>query len=92
MPTRNVNLTERFDQFVSSQVESGRFQNASEVFRAGLKLLEESDREHKLKLKLLQQAVDIGVQDLTDGRFVDFDDHEAFRASLDRKLAALNQG
>jgi len=41
MPTRNVNLTPELDSFVLSRVESGRFENASEVVRAGLRRLKE---------------------------------------------------
>jgi Arc/MetJ-type ribon-helix-helix transcriptional regulator len=33
MPTRNVNLTEELDRFVLEKVESGRYENASEVVR-----------------------------------------------------------
>jgi antitoxin ParD1/3/4 len=39
MPTRNVNLTQELDRFVLARVESGRFGNASEVVRAGLRTL-----------------------------------------------------
>lgn len=42
----NVSLGHHFDGFIQRQVESGRFQNASEVVRAGLRLLE--DRETSL--------------------------------------------
>jgi antitoxin ParD1/3/4 len=31
MPTRNVNLTDELDRFVLTKVESGRYENASEV-------------------------------------------------------------
>ena len=41
MPTRNVNLTEHFDRFIETGVSSGRFSNASEVVREGLRLLAE---------------------------------------------------
>ena len=34
MPTRNVNLTDELDHFVLQKVESGRYENASEVVRA----------------------------------------------------------
>ena len=37
MPTRNVNLTEELDRFVLAKVESGRYENASEVVRAALR-------------------------------------------------------
>ena len=36
MPTRNVNLTDELDHFVLQKVESGRYENASEVVRAAL--------------------------------------------------------
>lgn len=50
MPTRNVNLTEHFDRFIESGVTSGRFSNASEVVREGLRLLEQREQEDKAKL------------------------------------------
>ena len=40
MPTRNVNLTQELDRFVLSRVKAGRYENASEVVRAGLRNLE----------------------------------------------------
>jgi hypothetical protein len=38
MPTRNVNLTDELDRFVLTKVESGRYENASEVVRDALHL------------------------------------------------------
>lgn len=90
MPTRNVNLTPHYDQFVDAQIRSGRFQNASEVFRAGLNLLEESETEKQLKEELLRQAIEIGAADLDEGRSIDFEDRAAFRAAIEAKLAKLN--
>ena len=40
MATRNVVLTDQQEDLVSRLVASGRFQNASEALRAGLRLLE----------------------------------------------------
>ena len=37
----NVSLGDHFEEFVSRQVADGRFQNASEVVRAGLRMLED---------------------------------------------------
>ena len=47
MPTRNVVLSEPQADLVRELVDSGRYQNASEVIRAGLRLLE--DREAALQ-------------------------------------------
>ncbi|NNE53210.1 MAG: type II toxin-antitoxin system ParD family antitoxin [Sulfitobacter sp.] len=45
MATRNVVLTDHQDKLIDSLVASGRFQNASEALRAGLRLLEEEEAE-----------------------------------------------
>src|SRR5262245_46854878 len=55
MPTRNVNLTGHYDQFVESLIASGRYKNASEVMRAGLRLLEQQGREDEAKLAALRR-------------------------------------
>jgi antitoxin ParD1/3/4 len=60
MPTRNVNLTQELDRFVLARVESGRFENASEVVRAGLRTLEREERLYEAKLEALRAAIDEG--------------------------------
>ncbi len=60
MPTRNVNLTNDLDRFVARKVKSGRYENASEVVRAGLRTLEREEQEHELKLAALRSAIDEG--------------------------------
>ncbi len=53
MSTRNVVLTDEQDRFVSALVATGRFQNASEALRAGLRLLEaEESRTSDLRARL----------------------------------------
>jgi antitoxin ParD1/3/4 len=46
MKNTSISLGDYFDQFVSSQISSGRYKNVSEVVRAGLRLLE--DEENKV--------------------------------------------
>jgi antitoxin ParD1/3/4 len=60
MPTRNVNLTPELDSFVLARVESGRFENASEVVRAALRTLEREERVYETKLEALRAAIDDG--------------------------------
>jgi antitoxin ParD1/3/4 len=55
MPTRNVNLT-----FVATKIKSGRYEDASEVVRAGLRNLEREEQEHAAKLAALRRAIDEG--------------------------------
>lgn len=54
----SITLGEHFAAFVEDQVTAGRYGNASEVIRAGLRLLE----EREAKLKALRQAIDEGLQ------------------------------
>ena len=49
----SISLGDHFDGFISTQIEAGRFKNASEVVRAGLRLLE----EHEQKLEALRHAL-----------------------------------
>ena len=60
MPTRNVNLTDELEGFVLAKVESGRYENASEVVRAALRTLEREEREYEAKLVALGAAIDEG--------------------------------
>lgn len=71
MPTRNVVLTDHQQEVIETLVDSGRYQNASEVLREGLRLVEQREREDELKLEALRQAVQAGLADLVAGRFSD---------------------
>jgi len=68
MPTRNVNLTEYYDQFVEALVTSGRFSNASEVMRAGLRLLEQQAREDEEKMAALRTLASDAFNELDQGQ------------------------
>ena len=67
MPTRNVNLTEHFDLFIESRVTSGRFSNASEVVREGLRLLEQREQEGRARLEWLRAAAQEGFDAIERG-------------------------
>ena len=70
MPTRNVNLTEHFDRFIETGITSGRFSNASEVVREGLRLLEQREQEDKARIEWLRAAAKEGFDQLDRGDYV----------------------
>ncbi len=89
MPTRNVVLSEHQQQLIETLVQSGRYQNASEVLREGLRLIEDRDRLEDAKLKALKQATRQGWADVSTGRYTDVADDqlEDFVGQLGRRAA-----
>jgi antitoxin ParD1/3/4 len=72
VPTRNVNLTDELDRFVLQKVESGRYENASEVVRAALRPLEREEQQDEAKLAALRAAIDEGdASGLAEGNVFD---------------------
>lgn len=60
MPTRNVVVTDHQAKLIEELVRSGRYQNASEVLREGLRLVERQEAVDAAKLKALREAVAVG--------------------------------
>lgn len=89
MPTRNVVLSEHQQELVETLVQSGRYQNASEVLREGLRLIEERERIGEAKLKALRQAARQGWADVAAGRYADvtYEQIEDFVGQLGRRAA-----
>ena len=54
----SVSLGNYFEKFVDESVSEGRFKNASEVIRAGLRLLEEEES----KIVALKKAIHEGIE------------------------------
>ena len=91
MPTRNINLTEHLDRFVEGRVTSGRYGNASEVVREGLRLLEQREREERAKIEWLRKAAQVGFDQIDRGEGIEFNSTEeldAFLDQLDRESSA----
>lgn len=68
MKTTTVALGPHFEEFIQASILSGRFNNASEVVRSGLRLLEQ--QEYETKLNALKVAIEEGE---ASGDYEDFD-------------------
>lgn len=75
---RSIVVGDHFDTFIEMQIGSGRFNNASEVVRAGLRLLE----DHETRLAELRALVAEGDADLTAGRQTVVRSTEEFVATI----------
>ena len=67
----NVSLTEELEELVQKKVESGRYTSASEVVRAGLRLLEQEDEVRETRLAAIRADVAAGIEQAERGDLVD---------------------
>ncbi len=72
----SVTLGNHFDAFISSQLETGRYGSASEIVRAGLRLLEDSESKLQTLRQMLIHGEESGVANYN---------YKAFLAELDEK-------
>jgi antitoxin ParD1/3/4 len=92
MPTRNVVLTDYQADLVERLVASGRYQNASEVLREGLRLVESRETEEKVRLRALREAARVGIDDIDAGRFRSFESPAALKRHLVSVVGKTNAG
>jgi len=57
----SVSLGDYFENFVENNISEGRYKNASEVIRAGLRLLEEEENRIKVLKNAIQEGIDSGI-------------------------------
>ena len=82
MPTKNVNLTEHYSEFVDQLIASGRYKNASEVLRAGLRLLEQRTTEEEQKVALLRRLAAEGFQQIDQGEGIELPNQQRLSAHI----------
>jgi antitoxin ParD1/3/4 len=75
----SISLGEHFENFIQSSINHGRFSNASEVVRAGLRLLEDEESKVVALKKAIQEGIDSGIAE-------DFD-RQAFLQKLKARKA-----
>lgn len=78
LATRNVVLTETQSDLVDRLVASGRYQNASEALRAGLRLLEREEAE----LGDLRARLSVGLDQARQGELADGSGEDAMRRAF----------
>ena len=78
MATRNVVLTDTQSDLVDRLIASGRYQNASEALRAGLRLLEREESE----LGALRDRLFAGVEQARAGQFAEGNGEDAVRRAF----------
>lgn len=78
MATRNVVLTDAQSELIDRLVASGRYQNASEALRAGLRLLERDEGE----FEMLRAQVMAGLEQARQGKLAEGSGEEAIRRAF----------
>jgi antitoxin ParD1/3/4 len=86
MPTRNVVLTNKQEAFVGELVAAGRYQNASEVLREGLRMLEDKMQRHQAELADIQAGVITGFDQIERREFAEGTGEEAIERAFIRAV------
>lgn len=61
MKTTSVALGSHFEDFIKVQIANGRYNNASEVIRAGLRLLEDNESRIAALKSAIEEGLDSGI-------------------------------
>ena len=81
----HISLTSELESRVKSKVESGLYNNASEVVREAIRLLIRTEEENSLKMERLRSAISTGDNALANGEFVEINSGQ----ELDRFFGEL---
>jgi antitoxin ParD1/3/4 len=88
VPSRNVVLTDSQEQLIQSLVESGRYPNASEVIRDGLRLIARREVDDAAPLEALRAAAATGIAAIESGAYTEFREP----GSVQRYLSGISHG
>ena len=84
----SISLTPELEEFIQSQVESGKYSSTEEVIIAGIKLLKEREKIYQGRFEELKREIAIGVEASDRGEVVD---GEVVFRQLEQKLQQRRQ-
>lgn len=84
----HVSLTPKLEELVREKVESGLYNNASEVVREALRLMAEQDEVYHLKLERLRHALQAGEN---SGPAKEFD-YDTFMSEVEEEAGTEREG
>ncbi len=86
--TKNIALTVEQDEFVNDLVKTGQYQSASEVVRAGLRLLDQDLKRHQAELDEIRKNVRISLKAEANGRYTEGLPEEVITEVFDKIVKA----
>jgi len=90
MPTRNVVLSQQQEDFLGDLVSSGTYQNASEVLREGLRMLENKIKRRNVELANIQAGILTGLDQIEQNQFAIGDANEAIEQAFTNAINMRN--
>lgn len=73
MATHNVVVPKPMEQSIDDLVKTGRYQNFSEVVRAGIRMLLEHEAAESARLEALRNATSVGLMQVEAGQYDEVD-------------------
>ncbi|WP_438299585.1 type II toxin-antitoxin system ParD family antitoxin [Pseudomonas sp. NMS19W] len=73
MATHNVVVPQPMEQSIDDLVNTGRYQNFSEVVRAGIRMLLEHEAAEAARLEALRNATSVGIMEIEAGQYHEID-------------------
>lgn len=86
-----VALTPELEALIHEEVESGRYPSAGEVIRDALRLLRRRSEHPEQELDALRQEIQIGIEELDRGEYVEYDDRTLPQLVEDVKTRGLER-
>jgi len=83
----NVSLTPKLERWISGKVKEGKYQTASEVVRDAVRQLAEREERRNLELERLRREINIGLEDIRNGRVAPLD-MKQIKAEARQELSA----